>query len=115
MDRDAYLDGWQRLHGGYDPRANPLVRGWLSGAYVVARPFAKAGVAPDLVTLAGLLVSATALVPAAAGGWWLLLAAAVVVLSALLDNVDGAVAVLTGRATAAGPGARLTSRTGSAT
>jgi phosphatidylglycerophosphate synthase len=102
VDRDGYLDGWQRLHGGYDPRANALVRGWLSGAYVVARPFAAAGVAPDLVTLAGLLVGGTALVPAAAGGWWLLVAATLVVLSALLDNVDGAVAVLTGRATAAG-------------
>ena len=50
VDRDGYLDGWQRLHGGYDPRGNALVRGWLSGAYVVARPFAAAGVPPDAVT-----------------------------------------------------------------
>jgi phosphatidylglycerophosphate synthase len=102
VDRDAYLDGWQVLHGGYDPRGNPLVRIWLSGAYAVARPFAAAGVAPDLVTALGLLVGALALGPAAAGGTWLLLAAAVVVLSGLLDTVDGAVAVLTGRATAWG-------------
>ena len=99
MSREAYLDGWQTLHGGYDPRGNALVRGWLSGAYVVARPFAAAGLSPDLVTALGVGVSAMALVPAWAGGWWLLLAAAVVVLSALLDNVDGAVAVLTGRST----------------
>jgi CDP-diacylglycerol--glycerol-3-phosphate 3-phosphatidyltransferase len=102
LDRDGYLDGWQRLHGGYDPRGNRLVRGWLSGAYVVARPFAAAAVAPDLVTALGLLMAALALLPAAAGGAWLLLAAAVVVLSGLLDNVDGAVAVLTGRVTAWG-------------
>ena len=102
MDRDGYLDGWQELHGGYDPRGNVLVRGWLSGAYVVARPFAAARVPPDVVTLAGLLVGALALVPAWMGGWWLLASAAVVVLSGLLDNVDGAVAVLSGRATAWG-------------
>lgn len=99
---DGYLDGWQRLHGGYDPRGNALVRGWLAGSYAVARPFAAAQVPPDLVTLLGLAVAALALWPAAVGGWWLLVAAAVVVLSALLDNVDGAVAVLTGRATAWG-------------
>ena len=102
MDRDGYLDGWQRLHGGYDPRSNVLVRGWLAGAYIVARPCAAAGMSPDLVTLLGLLVAATAVPAAGAGGWWLLVAATVVVLAGLLDNVDGAVALLTGRATAWG-------------
>ena len=102
LDRDGYLDGWQRLHGGYDPRGNALVRGWLSTAYVVARPVAAAGLPPDLVTLLGLAVAALSVPAAAAGGPWLLVAAAVVVLAGLLDNVDGAVAVLTGRATAWG-------------
>ena len=102
MDREGYLDGWQQLHGGYDPRSNVLVRGWLTGAYAVARPFAAARVPPDVVTVAGVLVSAAAIAPALAGGWWLLLAAAVVVLAGLLDNVDGAVAVLTGRASVRG-------------
>ncbi len=97
-----YLEGWQRLHGGYDPRANVLVRGWLTGSYAVARPVAAAGVPPDAVTVVGVLVAALALWPAAAGGRWLLASAAVVVLAGLLDNVDGAVAVLTGRATAWG-------------
>ncbi|HSK25532.1 MAG TPA: CDP-alcohol phosphatidyltransferase family protein, partial [Jiangellales bacterium] len=49
------------------------------------------------VTLTGLLVSVGAVAAAWAGGRWALLAAAVVVLSALLDNLDGAVAVLTDR------------------
>jgi phosphatidylglycerophosphate synthase len=96
---EEYLDGWQALHGDYDPRGNPLVRWWLSLSYAVARPLAVARVSPDLVTLLAVLLAAAALGPAAAGGWWLLLAAAMVVLSGLLDNVDGAVAVLTGRAT----------------
>jgi phosphatidylglycerophosphate synthase len=96
---EEYLDGWQALHGDYDPRGNPLVRRWLSLSYAVARPLAVARVSPDLVTLLAVLLAAAALGPAAAGGWWLLLVAAMVVLSGLLDNVDGAVAVLTGRAT----------------
>jgi phosphatidylglycerophosphate synthase len=96
---EEYLDGWQALHGDYDPRGNPLVRWWLSLSYAVARPLAVARVSPDLVTLLAVLLAAAALGPTAAGGWWLLLAAAMVVLSGLLDNVDGAVAVLTGRAT----------------
>jgi len=100
--REQYFDGWQRLHGGYDPRANVLVRGWLTGSYAVARPVAAAGVPPDAVTVVGVLVAALALWPAAAGGRWLLVSAAVVVLAGLLDNVDGAVAVLSGRVTAWG-------------
>ncbi len=98
--REAYFDGWAALHGGYDPRTNPLVRGWLTCAYAVARPLARAGVPPDAVTLAGLLVSAGAAALAAGGeGWWLLAAALVVALAGLLDNLDGAVALLAGRAT----------------
>jgi CDP-diacylglycerol--glycerol-3-phosphate 3-phosphatidyltransferase len=68
----------------------------------VARPFAAARVPPVVVTVAGVLVTAAAIGPALAGGWWLLLAAAVVVLAGLLDNVDGAVALLTGRVSAWG-------------
>jgi phosphatidylglycerophosphate synthase len=102
VDRDGYLDRWQELHGGYDPRGNALVRGWLSGAYVVARPFAAARMPPDVVTTAGVLVSAVAIAPALAGGWWLLAASAAVVLAGLLDTLDGAVAVLTSRASARG-------------
>lgn len=97
-----YLDGWQRLHGGYDPRGNALVRGWLTGTYAVASPLARIGVAPDAVTVVGVAVAAAALLPAAAGGAWLGVAGLLVVLAGLLDNVDGAVAVLTGRATARG-------------
>ena len=97
--REGYFEQWAALHGGYDPRGNALVRGWLSMTYVVARPLAGRGVPPDAVTVLGVLVSAGAAVPAVAGGWWLLAAALVVVASGLLDNLDGAVAVLSGRAT----------------
>jgi CDP-diacylglycerol--glycerol-3-phosphate 3-phosphatidyltransferase len=98
--RETYFDRWAELHGGYDPRSNALVRAWLTGAYVLARPLAAGGVPPDLVTALGVLVSGGAVGAAAAGtGWWLLAAALVVVLSGLLDNLDGAVALLSGRTT----------------
>jgi phosphatidylglycerophosphate synthase len=97
-----YFDRWSALHGGYDPRGSRWVRPWLSLVYRAARPLAAARVAPDAVTAAGALVSGTAVAAAALGGRWLVVAALTVVLSGLLDNLDGAVAVLTGRTSAWG-------------
>jgi CDP-diacylglycerol--glycerol-3-phosphate 3-phosphatidyltransferase len=98
--REAYFDEWARLHGGYDPRVNVLVRGWLTGTYAIARPVSRAGVPPDVVSLAGLLTAAGSVALAAAGdAGWLLAAALVVVASGVLDNLDGAVALVGGRVT----------------
>lgn len=97
LTREGYFDGWRDLHGGYDPRSNTLVRWWLSLTYGVARLPVRARLSPDLLTLLAVLVSIGAAAAAGAGGRWLVLAAAVVVVSGLLDNLDGAVAVLTGR------------------
>lgn len=97
--REGYLDVWRSLHGDYDPRGSRLVHGWLSLVYVVARPFARIGVPPDVVTLLGLVVSGVVVALCALGGRWVLLAAVVVGLSGLVDSLDGAVAVLTGRST----------------
>jgi CDP-diacylglycerol--glycerol-3-phosphate 3-phosphatidyltransferase len=99
LSRDEYLDRWSELHGGYDPRASRLTHGWLSLAYTVARPLALLRVPPDLVTLLGALVSAAAVALAWLDGRWLVAAAVVVALSGLSDNLDGAVAVMTGRTT----------------
>jgi CDP-diacylglycerol--glycerol-3-phosphate 3-phosphatidyltransferase len=99
LSRESYLQQWSQLHGGYDPTANALVRWWLSLTYDVARLPARARVSPDLLTLSAVVVSCGAAALAAAAVRWLLLAAAVVVVAGLLDNVDGAVAVLTGRST----------------
>ena len=99
-DREGYVRRWSELHGGVPP--DGLVGGYLRVVYVLARPLARLGLPPDAVTAGGLLVAGAALVPAAAGGRWLLLAVAVVVVAAVLDGLDGAVAVLTGRVTAWG-------------
>jgi len=97
--RDSYLQQWSQLHGGYDPRSNTLVRWWLSLTYDVARLPVRARLSPDALTCLAVLVSLAAAALAWLDGRWLILAALVVVLSGLLDNLDGAVAVLTGRST----------------
>jgi phosphatidylglycerophosphate synthase len=99
LSRDDYFDGWRDLHGGYDPRGNALVRRWLSLTYDVARPAARANVAPDLLTGVAVVVSLAAAGTAWLGDAWTITAALLVMVSGLLDNIDGAVAVLSGRAT----------------
>jgi archaetidylinositol phosphate synthase len=99
LSRDEYLAAWSRWHGGAET-GSPLVRGWLSLAYAIARPLA--GLPPFAVTVLGLGVAGAAVAPAAAGGPWLVLAGVLVGLSGLLDSLDGAVAIGTGRASRRG-------------
>lgn len=104
---DDYLDRWSQLHGDVDPRASWLIRGWLGVAYRCAKPLTALGLSPNGVTVIGVLVAA--LVPVLAwlgsnssSSAWLWAALVVTVLSGLLDNLDGAVAVITGRTSRAG-------------
>ncbi|HLM04841.1 MAG TPA: CDP-alcohol phosphatidyltransferase family protein [Blastococcus sp.] len=99
LSREEYLAAWSRWHGGAATDRG-LVRGWLSLAYALARPLA--GFPPIVATGVGLLVAAAAVGPAAAGGRWLLLAGVLVGLSGLLDSLDGALAISTGRASQRG-------------
>ncbi|MBB2901532.1 CDP-diacylglycerol--glycerol-3-phosphate 3-phosphatidyltransferase [Kineococcus radiotolerans] len=98
MDREAYLRRWRALHGG--THANALVRAWLGGAHALARPLARAAVPPTAITLAGgaLAVLAAAVVVAGGrGGAAAVAAGALLALAGIFDNLDGAVAVMTGR------------------
>ena len=97
-----YYDRWAQLHGGYDPRGSVWVRGWLRGVHRVGRPLARAGLAPDVLTLWTLWLAGAVYVAAAAGGRWALVAGVLAVASGFADNLDGCVAALTGRATAWG-------------
>lgn len=95
LERTEAKARWSELHGGYDQDTGSVfLRGWLTGIDVLARPLARRGVQPDVLTWTslwlGLLVLALAEpVPA--------LAAVVVVASGGFDSLDGAVAVLTER------------------
>jgi phosphatidylglycerophosphate synthase len=99
LGREDYLAAWSRWHGGSGTESG-IVRGWLSLAWTLARPLA--GLPPVLATALGLLVAASAVAPARAGGSWLLLAGLLVGLSGLLDSLDGALAIGTGRASRRG-------------
>lgn len=98
MDRATYLRRWSQLHGGADPSGR-WVGGWLTVVHGAAAPLVRLRVPPDLVTLLGLAVALTAPLLAARGGAGLVAAALVVALSGLVDSLDGAVAVMTGRVT----------------
>lgn len=98
-DRQAYLQRWAELHG---LAPHGLVRSWLTLTYTLARPLALLRVSPNALTLIGLVAALLAVPLAWAGGAWALLAAVAIVLSGLLDNLDGAVAVLSDRVTAWG-------------
>jgi CDP-diacylglycerol--glycerol-3-phosphate 3-phosphatidyltransferase len=98
-DLGGYLTRWAPLHGGYEPAPASLAGRWLALAYRLARPLAARGVSPDVLTAWGVLVSAAVAAVAAPGGRWPLAAVGVVVLAGLLDNLDGAVAILSGRTT----------------
>jgi phosphatidylglycerophosphate synthase len=99
LSRDDYLAAWSRWHGGAGT-STPLVRGWLSLAYALARPLA--GLPPVVATVLGLLAAVAAIGPAHAGGLWMLAAGVLVGLSGLLDSLDGALAIGTGRASRRG-------------
>ncbi len=95
MDRAAYLQQWSMLHGGARPTG--VVGGWLRIVHAVAAPLARLRVPPDAVTLLGLLIACSAPVLAGLGRAGVLVAAVVIALSGLVDSLDGAVAVMTGR------------------
>lgn len=99
VSREDYFDRWAALHGGYDPRSSFMVRVWLGLVHGAARPLVALRIPPDAVTLLGLVVSVAAVVVAAQGGRWPLLASVLLIVSGLVDNLDGAVAVMTGRTT----------------
>ena len=90
------LSGWAALHGGVHPSA--LVRAWLGGVQRIAANRTVSRVPPDVISLVGVLAAGGALLAAVPGGSWPLLSAALVVLAGLLDGLDGAVALHTGRA-----------------
>jgi len=97
---DDFLARWSGAHGGITPRG--LVLGWLRIVHRVARPLARRRVPPWVLT--GASATCGVAVPAAvlAGRWGALSGAVLAVVCALLDELDGAVAVLTDTASAWG-------------
>ena len=98
--REQYFDRWSVLHGGYDPRTGSVfLRGWLTMVYGIARPLARRGVQPDVVTVSSVWLAGLVLVLSDVGGRWWIAAGWVMVASGLFDTLDGCVAVLEDRTT----------------
>ena len=100
-ERQEHLRRWSAAHGGVET-SSVLVRGWLGGVRRAAAPLVRAGASPNALTLAGLALALVAVVPAAAGGRWVLVVPVLLAASGVLDGLDGAVAVLSGRESRAG-------------
>lgn len=95
MSRTQYFERWATLHGGLDPRTSIPVQLWLTVTYLLARPLAVLRLSPNAVTLLGMLVALS--VP-----YWVLqdrwfLAGCVALAAGIIDNLDGAVAIMTGK------------------
>jgi len=99
-DRQGYFDRWSQLHGGYNPRTGSAwLRGWLTMVHAIARPLARRGVQPDVVTISSTWLAALVLVLSEIGGRWWIAAGWTMVASGLFDTLDGCVAVLENRTT----------------
>jgi phosphatidylglycerophosphate synthase len=96
MDGDPGAEGWSALHGGVD--LSWPVRLWLRVVQGLAATPPLTRTPPDALSAAGVLAVAGGLGAAAAGGLWPLLTVALLLLGGVLDGLDGAVALRTGRA-----------------
>lgn len=93
-----YTRGWTELHGGYEVGRSRMVDAYLRIVYALARPFARMSASPDLVTFIGLLIGVSVPFIGEAGtrsAW--ATCAFIILASAVLDGVDGAVAVLSAK------------------
>ncbi|MFI7589444.1 CDP-alcohol phosphatidyltransferase family protein [Spongisporangium articulatum] len=92
LTRDEYLVGWSVGHGVVPSR---LVAGWLRAAYRVARPLTRLGVSPSAISVLGVALIGGG---AFAAGRWPALGGLLIAAGGVCDGVDGAVALVAGRA-----------------
>jgi phosphatidylglycerophosphate synthase len=98
---DEHVRDWAELHLTEPPTG--FVDGWLRAMAAIARPLARAGVSPNAVTVSACAVGLATVPLAMIDGWVGPAAACVaVIVSGLLDALDGAVAVQSGRTTSVG-------------
>lgn len=83
------------MHGGLDPRTSIPVQLWLSVTFLLAKPLAWLRLSPNAVTLLGMLVALC--VPYLVLQEQYLLAGVIALAAGIIDNLDGAVAIMTGK------------------
>lgn len=100
---DDYLREWRALHGlEPDRMRHGFLDTYLRLPYAIARPLARRGASPDLLTLYGLVVTGGCLPAYLAGGRWPTLGVFAILLGGLCDQLDGCVGILTRRTSAFG-------------
>ncbi|HEV8425395.1 MAG TPA: CDP-alcohol phosphatidyltransferase family protein [Actinomycetes bacterium] len=101
---ERYQAGWRAAHllGEEAQPGGRLAAAYLRLPYAVGAPLARAGVDPDLVTLAALWLALVAGWTATLGPGWAAAAGSLTLLAGVADSVDGAVAVMQGRSSAFG-------------
>jgi CDP-diacylglycerol--glycerol-3-phosphate 3-phosphatidyltransferase len=99
-----YQAGWREAHllGEEAQPGGRVAATYLRLPYLVGAPLARAGVDPDLLTLAALWVALVAGWTATLGPGWAAVAGVLTLGAGVADSVDGAVAVLQGRTTVFG-------------
>jgi phosphatidylglycerophosphate synthase len=101
---ERYRAGWRQAHllgEGAEPGGWPAAA-YLRLPYALGAPLARAGVDPDLMTLAALWLALVAGWTATLGPGWAAAAGTLTLLAGVADSVDGAVAVMQGRTSAFG-------------
>lgn len=96
MTFEDHLDRWSVLHGGLDPRRSALLMAWLRLVHVLGL---RLRVPPDALTVLAVVAAVGVVLVPGRFPW---VAALLVLLSALLDGLDGSVAVLQDRVTRRG-------------
>lgn len=95
--REDYLAAWADSHGGHHPASGGRAeRTWFDLIFRLAGPLRR--VHPDVLTGVAVAFAAVAAVLAGGNPRLCLVAAALIAISAVLDGIDGAVAVISGRA-----------------
>jgi phosphatidylglycerophosphate synthase len=104
MSFAAYQAGWRAAHllGAEAQPGGRVAAAYLRLPYLAGAPLARAGVDPDLMTLAALWVALVAGWTATLGPGWAAAAGTLTLAAGVADSVDGAVAVLQGRTSAFG-------------
>lgn len=95
MKREEFFAMWSKLH--LDAPITGIVKGWLSISYPIARVLCALRITPNVLTLLGVALAATALFYPSS--WIALL---LIALSLICDGLDGSVAIISNKASEMG-------------
>ena len=90
MTKNEFYLAWSKLHG--DAKIAGIVKGWLSISFSTSKALARIRIAPNALTILGLVFGV--LLYMNANAIW---APLILVISLICDGVDGSLAIITGK------------------